>query len=173
MESFDRLQTERIVASRLRESDLKLLRQMDTDARIMKTLGGIRSKDATVAYLRNNLMHWDEYGFGLWILRSPQDGAFMGRAAVRHVHIAGNDEIEIGYALLPEYWGKGLATEIASKMAHTAFSGLLASDLVAFTLPDNLASRRVIEKIGGKFEKETTYQKYPHLLYRIEPPGGP
>lgn len=169
MPRVERIETPRLVATRLRESDLGLLRQMDTDARIMNTLGGIRSDRETAEYLETNLRHWEEHGFGLWILNSRVDGEFVGRAALRHVHIAGNNEIEVGYALMPEFWGFGLATEIAERIVEVAFAQLRLPNLVAFTLLNNRASRRVIEKIGGRFEQETTYRGYPHLLFRIRP----
>lgn len=167
MSSSDSFTTRRLIAGRLRQTDLDDLLRMDRDPRIMKTIGGVRSEEASREYLQRNLDHWDEHGFGLWMLRLRSDGTFVGRAYLRHLHIAGNDEMAIGYALIPKYWGLGLATEIAAAIVELAFSQLGFDDLVAGALPDNTASRRVLEKIGGRYERDTTYKGLPHVLYRI------
>lgn len=166
-DSMDRFTTERLTAERLREAHLDNLLRMDQDPRIMNTLGGVRSEDQTREYLQRNLDHWDRHGFGLWILKLRVDGSFVGRAYLRHLHIGGNDEIAIGYALIPDYWGMGLATEIAAAIVDLAFSQIGLDDVVAGSLPENWASRRVLEKIGGRYERDTVYKELPHVLYRI------
>ena len=162
------LETDRLTATPLEESDLELLEQMDSNPQVMKTLGGLRTAAQTAAYLQENLEHWDRHGYGLWMLRSRSDNAFVGRAVLRHVHVADNDEIEVGYALMPEFWGRGLATEVGREIVRAAFEDAGLSDLVAFTLPTNQASQNVIRKLGGVFEKETTYKGFPHVLFRIK-----
>jgi RimJ/RimL family protein N-acetyltransferase len=134
----------------------------------METLGGLRSDDQTREYLEQNLAHWDRHGYGLWLLREAQSGAFVGRSAIRHLSVGGNDEVEIGYALMPEYWGRGLATEVSRKMVRIAFDQLrLHGKLVAVTLPNNVASRRVIEKADGVFERNIVHADLPHALFRF------
>jgi RimJ/RimL family protein N-acetyltransferase len=125
-------------------------------------------------YLQRNLEHWDRYGHGLWILRGRDDGRFVGRSAVRHVELGGKDEIEVGYALMRQHWGYGLATEIAREMIKLAFSSLGITDLVAFTLLENVASRRVMEKAGGIYERDIIHAEELHMLYRFRPtsPAG-
>lgn len=173
MNSLERFTTKRLVAERLRETNLDSLLSMDRDPRIMDQLGGVRSEEDTVAYLQDNLRHWEAHGFGLWILSLREDGRVVGRAYLRHLHIGGNDELAIGYALLPEFWGMGLATEIASAIVGLAQTRLSLARLVAGVRPDNVASKRVLEKIGASFEKKATYKGVRHLLYRIELPADP
>ena len=167
MVSLERFSTKRLRADRLEERDLNVLCSMNRNPEVMKTLGGLRSDDETQGHLLSNLEHWARYGFGLWILREAVDGQFVGRCAIRHVNVGGNDEIEVGYALMPEYWGRGLATEVAREMVRLAFVRLQLDDLVAFTLVDNAASRRVIEKTGGVFERNLVHAGLPHVLYRF------
>jgi ribosomal-protein-alanine N-acetyltransferase len=140
---------------------------MHNDERVMKTLGGLRSHDKTHEYLRLNLEHWDRYGFGLFILRDDKSGDFVGRSAIRHVSVEGDDEVEIGYALMPEFWGRGLATEVAREMVRLAFSQLQLTELIAFALLGNLASHRVMQKAGGSFERNITHSGQLHVLYRF------
>ena len=67
---------------------------------------------------------------------------------LRHVTIGGREEVEVGYGLRAEFWGQGLATELASASVRVAFEILGLPELVSFTLPTNRASRRVMEKVG-------------------------
>ena len=169
MEMIDNFHTDRLVATRLHETDLSELCRMHQDARVMATLGGTRSEERTRQFLRTNLSHWDEHGFGLWVFRAASEGAFVGRGGLRHVHIGGHDEVELAYAVMPEFWGCGLGTEIARALLKIGFEQLALAQLVSFTLTTNRASRRVMEKVGFIFERELVHgaRGLPHVLYRI------
>jgi RimJ/RimL family protein N-acetyltransferase len=132
----------------------------------MATLGGVRSDERTRAYLTRNLEHWAEHGFGLWIFRDRVSGAFVGRGGLRHVILEGRSEIEVTYALARDAWGKGFATEMATASLDVGFRQLALQDIVAFALPDNLASRRVMEKVGFRHERDIVYDNLRHVLYR-------
>jgi ribosomal-protein-alanine N-acetyltransferase len=162
----ERFCTSRLAAKRLRPDYAGLLHVMHDDARVMATLGGVRTPAKTDAWLAANLDHWERYGFGIWILRD-RAGTFAGRAGLRRVAVAGNEETEIAYALMPEFWGRGLATEIARALLAIGFARLDLVSVVAFTLPDNRASRRVMEKLGLTFERAFAYHGLPHVLYRM------
>ncbi len=168
MDSADLFTTRRLTAQRLRDTHQDDLLRMDQDPRIMNSIGGVRSEEESRAYLQRNLDHWDKHGFGLWMLRLSADGSFVGRAALRNFHFAGNDEFVLGYALIPEYWGMGLATEVATAIVDLAFSRLGFDNLVAGTLSDHWVSRNVMEKVGGRYERDVTYKEAPHVLYRFE-----
>ena len=89
---------------------------------------------------------------------------------MRRVEIGGSEEAEVGYAIVAERWGEGLATEIAQASVEVGFEQLGLADLVAFTLPTNLASRRVMEKVGFVYERDVEYWALPHVLYRRRRP---
>lgn len=165
-ETLERFGTSRLAADRLRAEHLADLLALHADPRMMATLGGVRTEAQTRAWLAANLDHWERHGFGLWLLRD-RTGRLAGRAGLRRVAIEGAQETEIAYALLPEFWGRGLATEIAQALRDIGFARLGLPTLVAFTLPDNLASRRVMEKLGLRFERAFEYGGLPHVLYRI------
>lgn len=169
MASVDRFSTSRLHGHRLDLDDFAVLHGMHRDQKVMRTLGGTRSEEGTHDYVRRNLEHWKCYGYGLWILRTRDDGSFVGRSALRHVELNGNNEIEVGYALMQQYWGRGLATEVTLELVKLAFTGLGIPNLVAFTLPDNVASRRVMEKAGGAYEGDIIHANQPHVLYRFRP----
>lgn len=163
--AMERFCTDRLRAERLRPDHAGLLTLMHGDERVMATLGGVRTPAETDAYLAANLDHWERCGFGLWILRN-RAGRFVGRAGIRRVDIEGNEETEIAYALMPEFWGRGRAGEIARALLAIGFARLGLPDMVAFTLQENRASRRVMEKLGLRFERAFDYCDLPHVLYR-------
>ena len=161
------LTTERLLATPLRAQDFDVLCELHRDPAVMATLGGIRTDDRTRAYLAENLAHWDEHGFGLWIFRERATTAFVGRGGLRHVVLEGQSEVEVTYALAREAWGKGFATEIAIAAVDVAFRQLGLQDLVAFAIPENLGSRRVMEKVGFRYEGDIVHQGERHVLYRL------
>ena len=145
---------------------------MHRDPAIMTTLGGLRSDEETERYLRDNLDHWDRYGYGIWLFRDATSGRFVGRAGLRNTRVGGNDEVELAYALVAEYWNRDLATEMARAVMDLAFERLGLTDVVCFTLPTNQASRRVMQKAGFAFEGEVVHAGLPHVLYRITATPG-
>ena len=138
---------------------------MDRDPRYMALLGGIRTDTQTREYMARNLKHWDEQNFGLWILRDAA-GTVAGRCVLRHLDVEGTDEIELGYGLHTQYWGRGLATEIAKELLHLGRTELNRATLIAVTRPDNLGSQRVLIKTGLVYERDIPYDGVIHQLYR-------
>jgi ribosomal-protein-alanine N-acetyltransferase len=138
-----------------------------SDPQTMATLGGLRSPEQVSDWLQKQLDHWNEHAFGWWLIRDRQSGGFLGRGGLKRVHIADNDEVEIGYGLLPEYWGRGLAAEMSRECVRLAFEVLALESIVCFTMPTNTRSRRVMEKVGFVYERDTIWFDLPHVLYRL------
>jgi RimJ/RimL family protein N-acetyltransferase len=158
--------TERMRAERLRSAHLPDLRRMDSDPIYMEHLGGVRNDAQTAAYLDRNLHHWDEHGFGLWILRVHDQDAVIGRAVLRHLLVEGVDEVEVGYGFYPAYWGRGLATEITRVCLDFARERLRLSTVVGVTTPENLASQHVLQKNGLVYEREFRLDTMVMRLFR-------
>ncbi|MDE3151891.1 MAG: GNAT family N-acetyltransferase [Gemmatimonadota bacterium] len=152
--NLDTFRTPRLFAERLTAAHLDEIRRMHLDATVMHYLGGVRTEEQTQEYLRKNLEHWERYGFGLYIVHTAARDAVVGRAVVRHLDLDGTPEVEIGYALYPEWWGQGLATEIANKCLDIGRSQLGFESLVAVTQAENRASRHVLEKCGMEYERD-------------------
>lgn len=158
----------RVHAERLRREHLPDLERMHRDARMMALLGGPRSTRETEAYLEANLAHWSEHGFGIWILRDPVSSQVIGRAGLRHLRVEEAEEVELAYALFPDWWGRGLATDAARACVTIGREWLGLPSVVALVRPANLASRRVLEKAALVREREVTHGDEPHLLYRTD-----
>lgn len=163
MEQFS---TARLSAERLREDHLADLVALHLDAEVSRYLGGVRSAEVTKAYLATNMAHWDKHGFGLWVLRT-KDGAFAGRAGIRHIPVDGIDEIEIAYTFTRECWGQGLASEIATALTEIGLSQLGLPSLIGLVFVGHRASRRVLEKANYVLEKSTVHHGEDVVIYRI------
>lgn len=91
----------------------------------------------------------DHPGYGMWLAFSRSSGEFVGRFSLRPF---GSEpgEIEIGYGLMPSFWGMGLASEASRELLRYAFEELNANRFVAITMFVNTPSRKVMERIGLK-----------------------
>jgi ribosomal-protein-alanine N-acetyltransferase len=159
--------TERLLAERVTAAHWLDLRRMDENASFMALLGGVRDTAGTVAYLEVNVKHWADHGFGMWMLRDRASSTMIGRAILRHLDVEGVDEVEVGYGFMPEYWGRGLATEIARACVTIGFEQLGRPSLVAITTAANLGSQRVMQKAGLSYERDIVHAGIPHQLFRI------
>jgi len=165
--SMHRLETERLLLERLRPEHRDELGRMHRDPQVMATLGGVRSPQETERVLAECDLHWEQHGFGLWAARIKVSGLFAGRGGLKHTSIGERDEVEVAYALLPQHWGQGLATELAVASVRTGFDLLHRPDLVCFTLTTNRASQRVMEKVGFRYERDVIHAGLPHVFYRL------
>jgi RimJ/RimL family protein N-acetyltransferase len=167
MQLIETFHTNRLIADRLRLDDYADLCRMHQDSKVMATLAGTRSDDWTQQFLHREVTHWEHHGFGLWMFRDKINGQFVGRGGLRNTHVGGNDEIELAYSLMSEFWGKGLATEMAEASLKVGFEQLGLADVVCFTMTTNRASQRVMEKVGFKYERDIVHADLPHVFYRI------
>jgi RimJ/RimL family protein N-acetyltransferase len=173
--TIDRVETERMILERLRldhgPEQLRLL----LDPRVYATLWP-RTEPPTDAEVLDGLaakvQHWDRHGFGMWLLRDRETGEMVGRGGLQYTYTAGLYDVEAGWAIVPERWGEGLATELALASVETGFDRVGLLEIVAFTLPTNLASRRVMEKAGFAYERDIVHSGLPHVLYRRRRAGG-
>jgi ribosomal-protein-alanine N-acetyltransferase len=79
--------------------------------------------------------------------------------------------VELHYALIPEFWGQGLVTEMAAAIVGIGFEQLGLKEIVSFTLPSNRASQRVMEKVGFQYERDIIHADLPHVLFRRDVSG--
>jgi len=79
-----------------------------------------------------------------------------------------SDEVELAYALLPQWWGRGLATTAARACVTIGREWIGLPSVVALVLPENTRSRRVLAKAALVPEREVVHQSRPHLLYRTD-----
>jgi RimJ/RimL family protein N-acetyltransferase len=168
--SIGRVETPRLICERLEIAHLDEVSVMQRDPRVGRWLWHDPDQRPTEREIYDELTdkarHWDRYGFGLWLLRDKATGAAVGRGGLQWTYAVELHEVEAAWAIVPERWGEGLATELARASADAAFGPLGLEEIIAFTLPDNVASRRVMEKAGFAYEREIVHASRTHLLYR-------
>jgi [ribosomal protein S5]-alanine N-acetyltransferase len=167
--TLDRVQTERMVGERLRADHAAELVTLLQDPRVWPTLWAADrapSEREVEVWLEGALEHWERHGFGLWLLCDRISGEMMGRGGLEYTTASGALEVEVAWAIVPERWGQGLATELAHASLSTAFEVLDLDQVIALTLPHNVASRRVMEKARFAYERDIVHAGLPHVLYR-------
>jgi RimJ/RimL family protein N-acetyltransferase len=143
------LATDRLILRRWTASDLAPFAAMNADQEVMrhfaKPLSAAES-DALVARLQDR---WKEDGIALAVAERKEDAAFLGMVGLARVHfppLAG--AVEVGWRLARRHWGQGYATEAARAWLAHGFGAMGLEEIIAFTVPANLASQRVMARLG-------------------------
>ena len=107
--------------------------------------------------------HWDEHGFGLLAVEDRETRELIGRSGVQYHRLWPADP-EVGWAFDPDWWGRGLATEAGAASVGWAFRELALPRVVSIAHPENVASRRVMEKLGFEVVAERHSDVWGRLL---------
>jgi len=129
-------------------------------------LGGPRSKAQVADMLNSDICHWEERQFGPWVFFERATGVFVGRGGLCRATLAGAECVEVAYAVRPDAWGRGYATEMA-RAAIAEGRRLGFDELLGVAATTNLASRRVLEKAGVRIEATVEHTGLPHWLGRV------
>jgi len=172
------LETERLILRDWRESDADPFAGMNSDASVMEFFPAPLSRQESDLSLERIKAHFHNHGFGLFAAELRRNPGFIGfiGLSVPDFRTHFTPCLEIGWRLAAEHWNQGLATEGARRVAQYAFENLCARELVSFTVPANLRSRRVMEKLGMTYDPADDFEhpKLPeghplrrHVLYRL------
>lgn len=149
-------------------ADLEQLhRDIYSKSLVAQTLSptGSLSFQQTAYLLHRRLKHWQKHGFGTWALIYQPNQQLIGHCGLHHLEQT--SEVELTYTLNPDYWRQGLATEAASAVLQWGFETLILEQIVAVTGPNNLASQRVMQKLGMKYEKNIQYNGSEAMYYAL------
>lgn len=144
------LQTERLLLRRWQPGDRVPFAALNADPRVTEFLPGMLSRQESDAFADRIETHFEKHGFGLWAIEVVDVASFAGFVGLS---VPGFDAhftpcVEIGWRLAPTYWGRGYATEGARAALAFGFDELKLDEIVSFTAPENLRSRRVMDRIG-------------------------
>jgi RimJ/RimL family protein N-acetyltransferase len=172
------LETERLRLRDWRPSDRKPFAEINADPCVMEFFPNCLTREESDAMAERIESHFHTHGFGLYAAELRGDGHFIGYVGLHtpafEVHFT--PCVEIGWRIASHVWGRGLATEGALAVARHAFENLGLDEIVSFTVPANLRSIRVMEKIGmtraaaDDFEHPSLPVGHPlrhHVLYRL------
>jgi [ribosomal protein S5]-alanine N-acetyltransferase len=148
-------------------ADGEFFRALFADARVTATIfGSPRTPEQSDELLARDIAHWREHRFGPWVFADQASAAPIARGGLKRSVVAGEEVVEILYAVGSRHWGRGYATEIAAAALEAARGDDRIAEVVAFTLTTNHASQRVMQKIGLAFDREVEHAGLPHVLYR-------
>ena len=160
-----------MILRRLTEDDADDLFELDSDPEVMQYLtGGVPHTRSFIAdkALPHFLGFYDRFdAFGFWAAIEKTSGDFMGWFHFRPYR-ENPDDIELGYRLKRVYWGRGYATEGSAGLIDKGFRELSVAKVVATTMALNAGSRRVMEKVGLRFESEFVYPGEPFPGWNAE-----
>jgi RimJ/RimL family protein N-acetyltransferase len=173
------LETERLLLRPWRAEDREPLARMNGDAEVMEFFPAPLTRAESDELAERIEAHFQERGFGTWAAELRGEGSFIGFIGLAAPRFEAHFTpcVEIGWRLMREHWGKGLATEGARAAMRYGFAELGLEELVSFTVPGNARSRRVMEKLGmthdarEDFEHPELAEGHPlrrHVLYRLK-----
>jgi len=166
------LETDRLRLRRWRPEDGDPFAALNADAEVTRHLGSSPlSRDESDALVGRIEAHWDEWGYGLCAVEPKSADAMIGFVGLGH-HRAMPDHVEIGWRLARGAWGQGLATEGAEAVRDWAFGPLGIDRLISITVPENVASWRVMEKLGMTLWRHVPWEGLTLKIYELGRPQG-
>ncbi len=175
------VETDRLILREWRADDLPAFAQLNADPQVMQFMPKLLDRDQSNAVAEKIELHFNQHGFGLWAVEIPGIAQFAGFVglSVPDFDARFTPCVEIGWRIAHSYWNQGYATQAAEAVASYGFSTLNLTEIVSFTVSDNLASRRVMEKLrmthdpADDFDHPLLNAGRPlsrHVLYRLTPP---
>ena len=173
------IETDRLLLRRWRATDLDPFAALNADPSVMEHLPAPLDRAATAALIRRIEGHFDVHGFGLWAVELKRDASLAGFVGLSVVEfeVAFAPAVEVGWRLARSAWGHGYATEAARAALDFGFEAERMDEIVSFTVPANLKSRAVMERVGlerdsgGDFDHPGLPEGHRlrrHVLYRID-----
>ena len=152
---------------RLVANDIDFVAGVWNDERVAPTIGGPRGPKLLSERIARWDRHWVARGFGATLFYERTTGRPIGWGGLQHATIGVDECLTVGYVIAPDAWGNGFATEIAAASVEHAFSVLGVGELHASVLSTNLASRRVLEKVGMGVRSEVDHGNHIEVIYFI------
>lgn len=182
MPAIPEIVTPRLRLRAWRREDLQPFGEMCADPEVRRYFMGILSAAESEAMVGRIQDHWEQNGFGFWVLEIPEVTPFIGYAGLLRVGFEAHFVpcVEVGWGLARSFWGHGFATEAGQAALQFGFTKLGLDEIVSFTAVANDRSRRVMERLEMKrdeaddFEHPRVPEGNPlrrHVLYRLPKTG--
>lgn len=164
------IETSRLQLRQFSINDLDALAAILSNPEVMKysPLGAIPVEQVTqVAQEKIKVFntHWQKHNFGVWAVIDKHAGKLIGLCGL--IFLPNSPEVEVVYRFEQAYWNRGIATEAVQATLRYGFEQVKLNRIVAITLPEHIASRRVMEKAGLKYEKDAHFYNLDVVYYAI------
>jgi [ribosomal protein S5]-alanine N-acetyltransferase len=162
-------ETERLILRYFHTVDAEAMDRVFGDPLVMQYGIGVKDSEWVRKWIRGCLADYhDKWGFGLYAVVDKNAREVIGYCGLSHFpDVGGQAETEIGYRLARAHWGHGFATEAAIAVRDYGFNTLHLKRLIAIVDPRNVASIRVAEKTGLRYEKDVVFQGFEDRVYAI------
>jgi ribosomal-protein-alanine N-acetyltransferase len=159
------LETPRLLLRKFTAEDAEALEALLGDPAVMEFYPAPLDRRGVEDWIARNLGRYQRDGHGLWAMALRDSKQVIGDCGCIMQEVEGRNEVEVGYHVRRDLWGRGYATEAARACLEYAFTRLGARRVISMIRPPNLASRRVAEKNGMVCEKIILWRDYDHCVY--------
>ena len=176
------IETPRLILREWIESDLEPFTQLCADERVREHFPSTLDREQSAEWATRIGDHFRQHGFGFWAVECRAGAPFIGYLGLNTVSFEAHftPAVEIGWGFARQAWGQGYATEAARAALDFGFETLALAEIVSFTVPANVRSWALMERIGmrrdraGDFDHPSLAKGHPlggHVLYRVEARG--
>lgn len=169
--------TPRFILRNFLPEDAEGVYALDSNPEVMRYLGGVQIEDLEAASKVVEFVQeqYKEHGIGRWAVIEKASGNFVGWCGLKFLTTPVNEMVhchDLGYRLLPHYWGQGIASECAAACLHHGFELMKLPTIYAAAHLDNIASNKVLQKLGMQFQNVFDYFGAMHNWYKMENPAS-
>jgi ribosomal-protein-alanine N-acetyltransferase len=161
------IETSRLVLRQFAWADVEALAAILSDPETMRYYPAPFTREGVEEWIERNRKRYAIDRHGLWAMILKSSGELIGDCGLIRQKIDGIEEVEISYHVRRDLWRQGLASEAAEACRDYGFARLSVDRLISLIRPENLASRRVAEKIGMNLWKQALWRELPHCVYVI------
>jgi len=161
------IETQRMRLTRWQPSDAVAFRPIAQDPLVMRYVNnGEPWSDAKVReFIARQMLYVASNSFCFWKIQRKPDGRLIGLCGLQALRLGSRWEVEIGWWLTPRNWGRGLASEAAGAVMSETVKTLGVNRIVAIAIPENYASRSIMQKIGMRYERNVRHRGFDVVLY--------
>ncbi len=162
--------TERLILREFIEADAENIYQLNLDPDVLKYTGdkAFENPAEALVFLRN-YDHYKKHGFGRWAVIHQTNNEFLGWCGLKYTEV--NNEYDIGFRFFKRYWSQGFAGESAKACLDLGFQRFGIAEIIGRAMKENLASIKVLEKIGMTFRQPFIFDGSEGLIYEIQKPA--
>lgn len=138
---------------------------MNSNPDVMRYLGDTQTRNETEAGIARVQARWETYGFAWWTIFLKDTDTIIGAACLQNLAHKDDAPLEIGWRLMPAYQGQGYATEAGQAAMDFGFERIGVDYLCAVTNPENIASQKVMQRLGMRYVGIQTHYEVPCVYY--------
>jgi RimJ/RimL family protein N-acetyltransferase len=162
------LETARLLIRHFRSDDLPQYAPIAQDPDVMRFLGGPQSQEEVIAYVEEMIAHAASSGLGRYAVELKQNRCLIGFCGFRPA----GDFIDLGYRFARHTWGQGIGLEAARAVRNYGLESLNMKNMEAGASVDNVASIKILDRLGFKHREEVMFNDHPSIRFRDQVAPG-